>query len=304
MRLSTFFLAEQSAFLRRRNREWRHHLQRIRTFIGESLQRAPRDRPVLILGAGSGLEVPWDLAPRQSTGWDMDPASRLRTLMRWRRWPDWVFGDLTGSLEELQSLARRSIRQPGSDRARNPEVAARRLAGLIPSLHPEPRQLQQWLEQHRPALVVSANWMGQLGVVAQRLVEREFGRSSPWPEDPEDPDPLSEALDLWIGRVLQTHIQLLKACGAELCLVYDRAVIHGSTPLQLAPFQPEWTRQLQSPVDLSLSNPLPGMAVETLLPEPIQWERWLWTISKEQRHLIEAVTWTSRFHQDAIDKMK
>lgn len=297
MALSTFFLAEQSAFLRRNNREWRNHIQRVRAFIGDSLQRAPQDRPALILGAGSGLEVPWDLAPRLSTGWDLDPTSRMRTLLRWRRWPDWVFQDLTGGLKELQALTKRSIRQPGSDRLRDAELAARRLAGLIPSLNPNPRALRQWLELHRPAVVVGANWMGQLGVAAQRLIEREFGRSSPWVEDPEEPDPLADALDLWTRRAIQAHVALLKECGAELCLVYDRAVIHGNTPLQLGPFQPDWTRQLHSPSWLTLSDPLVGLETESLFQEPIRWERWLWAVSPEQRHLVEAVTWTPGFHQ-------
>lgn len=301
MKLSTFFLMEQSAFLRRRNREWAGHLNRIRAFIGESLQRADPDRPVLILGAGSSLEVPWDLAPRQSTGWDLDPGSRMRTLLRWRRWPGWVFEDITGGLGELQTLTRRSLYEPGSTRLRDPELAARRLAGLIRSLSPEPRALRQWLEVHRPALVVGANWMGQLGVVAQRTVEREFRHASPWVEDPEEPDPLSEALDLWVRRAVQAHIELLKTCGADLCLIYDRAVIHGDTPFQLGPFQPDWTRQLQSPDWLTISDPLAGLDMGSMLEKPIQWERWLWTISPEQRHVMEAMAWASRFHQDPLD---
>jgi len=296
VKLSTLFLAEQSAFLRRRTREWRNHLQRVRGFIGESLQRAPRDRPVLILGAGSGLEIPWGLAPAQSTGWDLDPSSRLRTCLRWRRWPDWVFEDLTGGLEGLQALARRSVRQPGSERLRARELAARRLAGLLASLDPEPVLLRQWLERHRPSLVVGANWMGQLGVLAQRLVEKAFRQGSPWVEDPEDPDPLAEALDQWVCRVLRSHVRVLRESGAELCLVYDRAVIHGDAPVQLGPFQPDWKRQLRSPGCLTLSDPMVGLEAEELLHAPMRWERWLWSLSPDQRHLMEAVAWTPGTH--------
>lgn len=296
MKLSTLFLAEQSAFLRRRTREWRQHIQRVRGFIGESLERAPRDRPVLILGAGSGLEIPWDLAPPRTTGWDLDPTSRLRTCLRWRRWPDWVFEDFTGGLDELQTLVRRSIHKPGSDRLRDTGLAARRLAGLIPSIDPDPRILRQWLERKRPSLVVGANWMGQLGVVAQRLVEKEFRHGSPWVGDPEAPDALSEALDQWVRRTIQSHVQVLRECGAELCMVYDRAVIYGDTPVQLGPFQADWTRQLQAPGCLTLSDPLMGLAAEHLLQEPARWERWLWSLSPGQCHLMEAAAWTPVSH--------
>ena len=298
MSLSTFFLAEQSAFLRRKNREWRHHLQRVHHFIGESLRQAPPDRPVLILGAGSGLEIPWTLAPRGTTGWDLDPLSRFRTLLRWRRWPDWVFEDFTGSLEGLVAVTRRSVRQPGSDRLRDPELAARRLAGLLPSLHPKPEALRLWLETHRPGLVVGANWMGQLGGIAQRLVEREFGKICPWVEDPEAPDPLEDALQVWTQRVLQAHLELLRDSGAQLCLVYDRALVHGSSPVQLGTFQADWTKQLHAPGRLTLTDLLGGLQVEPLLPNLTYCERWLWTLSREQRHLVEAVTSASRFHQD------
>lgn len=304
MKLSTFFLAEQSAFLRRRNREWKHHLRKVQAFIGESLQRAPRDRPVLILGAGSGLEVPWNLAPPDTTGWDLDPTSRVRTLLRWGCWPAWVFQDLTGSLEALRTLARRSVRQAWSGRTRDRELAARRLAGLMPSLQAKPVRLQQWLEAHRPSLVVSANWMGQLGSVAQRMMEQEFGTQSPWEEDPELRDPLAEALECWTRQTLQTHLQVLRESGAELCLIYDRAVIQGSSPIQLGPFEHAWTRQLQAASPLDLIDPLPGLEPGDHLPDPISWERWLWTISPEQRHLVEALAWRSRIHTDSLGGMK
>jgi len=294
--LSKFFLAEQSAFLKRKNREWRHHLQRVRSFIGSSLQSAPPERPVLILGAGSGLEIPWNLAPGPTTGWDLDPTSRLRTLLRWGRWPDWVFEDFTGGLEGLLAVTRRSVRQTWSGHHREPELAARRLAGLIPSLRPDPRVLGQWLDRHRPGLVVGANWMGQLGGVAQRLVEREFGRSSPWVEDPELPDPLAEALEDWTRRTVQAHLQLLKDSGAELCLVYDRALVQGEAAISLGPFEADWTRQLHASGSLSLTDLLEGFQPESVMGTPIRCERWLWTLSRHQRHLVEAATW----HQDSI----
>ncbi len=77
--LSRLLRREQFAFLARDHSAWGDHLDRVRAFLGEGLQSADPGRPVLILGAGSGLEVPWALAPADTTGWDGDPWSRLWT---------------------------------------------------------------------------------------------------------------------------------------------------------------------------------------------------------------------------------
>ncbi|MFN7959400.1 MAG: hypothetical protein U0P46_13890 [Holophagaceae bacterium] len=66
--LSRLLRREQWAFLARDRSAWGEHLGRVRGFLGEGLQAADPDRPVLILGAGPGLEVPWALAPPATTG--------------------------------------------------------------------------------------------------------------------------------------------------------------------------------------------------------------------------------------------
>lgn len=103
---------EQRAFLGRDRRAWDSHLAQVRSFLGAGLARADRGRPVWVLGAGSGLEVPWAIAPPGAAGWDADPWSRLRTFLRHRRWPRWEFTDLTGAMAGLDDLARRCAREP------------------------------------------------------------------------------------------------------------------------------------------------------------------------------------------------
>ena len=164
--LSRLLRREQWAFLARDRSAWGEHLERVRAFLGEGLQAADPARPVLILGAGSGLEIPWALAPRDTTGWDADPWSRAWTTLRHHRWAPWVFADLTGGLAELEATARRAARETWTGRGRDPEVAALRLAGLLPSLQPNPKSLRAWIEAHRPGTILVANVMGQFGVVA------------------------------------------------------------------------------------------------------------------------------------------
>jgi hypothetical protein len=288
--LASLLRREQVAFLARDHASWVEHLDRIRGFLGEGLQAADPARPLLILGAGSGLEVPWALAPPHTTGWDADPWSRLWTLARHRRWAPWVFADATGALVELDATARRAVQEPWSGRRRGREAAAQRLAGLLPSLHPDPAPLRDWIAAHQPGTILAANLMGQFGVVAQRLVEARFG-GPPWEEDPERADPLAEALEAWTRRTIEAFLGLLRDSGADLWLVHDRAVVFSGGPLQLGPWERDWTRQLQSDEVLEASDPLGGLDVAALLEEAaiLRRERWLWPVAPGQRHLAEAL---------------
>jgi hypothetical protein len=188
--LSRLLRREQFAFLARDRSAWGDHLDRVRAFLGEGLQSADPARPVLILGAGSGLEVPWALAPPDTTGWDGDPWSRLWTALRHHRWPPWVFEDLTGGMSELEATTRRAVMEPWSGHRRALEAAKTRLAGLLPFLVPDPGALRAWIGAHRPGTILVANVMGQFGVVAERSwkpslagppgIRTPNGRS-PWP---------------------------------------------------------------------------------------------------------------------------
>jgi len=291
--LSRLLRREQFAFLARDRADWEDHLARVRAFLGEGLQTADPARPVLILGAGSGLEVPWALAPPGTTGWDADPWSRWWTALRHRRWAPWVFEDLTGGLAELEATARRSVAEPWSGHRRDAETAARRLAGLLPSLHPLPQALRTWIQVHRPGTILVANVMGQFGVVAERLVEATFGLA-PWETDPERPDPLAVALDAWTRRTVEAFLGALRESEADLWLVHDRAVVFSGGDLHLGPWEPDWTHQLQSAqAAIEAGDALAGVEVAALLAAPgrelTHLERWVWPLAPGQRHLIETV---------------
>jgi hypothetical protein len=283
--------AEQRAFLGRDRGRWAGHLAEVRGFLGEGLRAADPRAPVLVLGAGSGLEVPWDLAPPGTVGWDADPWSRLRTLLRHRRWAPWVCQDLTGAMAELTDLAWRSARQPWSGRPRSTRTASRRLAGLLGSLAPDPAPLRTWIRQHRPGTILAANVMGQFGVGAQRAVERAFGGRTPWLPDPEQDDPLEQALNAWTARTVRAFLAVLLASGAGLWLVHDRAVLFGQTAVTLGPMQKKWIDQLRSACPVEASDPLCGVDVasEAEGREVALQHRWLWPVASGQTHLMEAI---------------
>ena len=291
MGLSKLLAKEQRAYLGRDRHGWEAHLTRARGFLGEGLRRADPARPVLILGAGTGLEVPWRLAPASTTGWDADPWSRLGTALRHRRFPPWVFGDFTGGFAELEAVARRSALQPGGQRRRPPELAIRRLAGLLPSLRPDAGPLRAWIRTRRPGTILVANVLGQLGCVAERAVEAAFRPAWPWTRDPEEPDALATALDAWAGRAVRAVCETLLESGAALWMLHDRAVVHGEVSVGLGPLGESWMQQLRGDLPLEVSDPLAGLdLLELFGTRPrIAFDRWLWPVGSGQTHLMEAL---------------
>ena len=283
--------AEQRAFLGRNRDRWDPHLAFCRAFLGEGLLAADPSAPVLILGAGSGLEVPWRLAPGSAVGWDADPWSRLRTWLRHRRFPPWVFSDLTGGLGPLAALAWRTARQPWSGRIRATGQATRRLAGLLTSLEPSPEPLRAGIRQHRPGTILAANVMGQFGVVAQRIVERAFQGRPPWVPDPDLPDPLDEAIQAWTARAVRAFMAALLDSGAGLWLLHDRGIIFGSTPVSLGPLVPDWVAQLRAAGPLEVSDPLCGVDIVSEIKDRAlaRHQRWLWPVAPGQTHVMEAM---------------
>lgn len=292
--LSRLLRREQRAFLARDRAGWEAHLARVRAFLGEGLRAADPARPLLVLGAGSGLEVPWALAPPRAEGWDADPWSRARTWLRHGRWVPWTFEDATGGLAELEATIRRCLGEPWSQRRRDPRAAGRRLAGLLPSLRPHPEALAAWIEAHQPGTLVAANLMGQFGVVAESLVETLFHPASPWEADPERPDPLAEALEGWTARAVSAFLEALARSGADLWLVHDRAVVFSAGRLELGPWTEAWADQLRtSAPPLEVRDALAGVDAQALLARRglavLHVERWLWDLAPGQRHLVEAI---------------
>lgn len=289
---------EQRAFLRRGRLAWAHHLAQVRDFLGEGLQRADPARPVLILGAGSGLEIPWHLAPRSTVGWDADPSSRLRTLLRHGRWAPWDFGDITGAFGPLRAAAERSIRESWSGRQRSTAIARLRLAAILPTLPTNPMALGSWIQKGRPGSILAANFMGQLEPTAQRILEQAFAPETPWEKDPENPDPLREALERWTERVIGGLLQVLRQSSAELWLVHDRAVLEEAPDLNLGSFTTDWRHQLQSAQPVEAWDPLCGAEVDAAMDGCVllRQARWLWPVGPGQLHLVEALAFDTKTH--------
>lgn len=282
---------EQKAFLARDRGVWGDHLLRIRSFLGVGLDRAEAAHSTLILGAGSGLEVPWGRAPKGTVGWDGDPFSRLRTLLRHGRWAPWVFADITGAFGPLRAAAQRAVRESWSDRRRPREIARRRLAALLPSLPVAPTALEAWIAIHRPGTILGANFMGQLAPLAQRIIEEVFAPEDPWESNPDESDFLADALDLWTARLLLHLLATLERSGAELWLVHDRAVLGGERAVRLGEFQSDWRGQLQAEGPLEAWDPLAGVNAVAALGtrSSLRQERWLWPVGSGQLHLVEAL---------------
>jgi hypothetical protein len=291
MNLGQLLAKEQRAYLRRDRRDWVEHLAKARAFIGEGLRQADPDRPALILGAGTGLEIPWQFAPNYTTGWDADPWSRAGTALRHRRFPPWVFDDFTGGFLELQATLDRAITLPGSRQRRPPDRAARRLAGLLPSLQPSAGPLRQWVQAHSPGTIIVANVLGQLGCVAERLVTSAFHPALPWVQDPDLPDPLAEALDAWTARAIQAVCEALRESGASLWLLHDRTIVHGNAAVTLGPLEESWVEQLRSRCPLEVSDPLLGLDMRRCISgrQETKCDRWLWPVAPGQVHLMEAL---------------
>lgn len=280
---------EQRAFLSRPRGAWASHLDQAQRFLGHLLASSDPDRPVLILGAGTGLEVPWSEAPRGTVGWDADPWSRLRTALRHRRWPPWHFEDATGAMGPLAAAAHRAARETWSGRLREPEVAQARLAALLPTLPVEPTLLREALETLRPATVIAANLMGQFGEVARREVEAAFAPLDPWDEAPE----LEAAFQAWHRRLLTAFLDALAQSGASLGLLHDRAVLEGPEIPALGPFADTWMQQLQGAGSVEAHDPLSGLDVlAVLVPRrPVLAQRWWWPVGPGQIHLVEALAY-------------
>lgn len=281
---------EQAAFLRRPRRDWADHLDRARGWFGEALAESPAGRPVLVLGAGWGLEVPWSLAPKGTVGWDADPLSRVGTFLRHGRWAPWRFGDFTGALGPLEDLIRRTVHQPWDGRRREASGALTRLALLLPGLPLAPSPLEAWIREHRPGLILSANVAGQLAPVARALVSRAFQPMNPFPEDPEAPDPLGEALEGFAARLVRDHFRVLAESGAELCVLYDRAVAFEGDLACDPGWTEDWRDQIRATGSLELSDPLcgvdPSAELSGLAPKAAA--RWVWPLGPGQVHLMEA----------------
>ncbi|MCL1894226.1 MAG: hypothetical protein FWG02_08345 [Holophagaceae bacterium] len=290
--LNRLFALEQLAFLRRPRKHWNTHLNLAREFIATALKTADPSRPILILGAGWGLEIPWRLAPKSTVGWDADPWSRLGTFFRHFRWAPWVFKDITGTFQELARVSRRVQTIEGRLVRRPVPVAAKRLAGLLPSVIPSPMALETWIQNKQPSTIICANILGQIKPMASKIIEVAFKPNSPWVIDPELPDSLNDALDVWVARVLKCILGIFQKSGSNLYLLHDRGVIHQDADLALGEWEDSWIEQIKSiEKHLEASDPLSGvdMLVELNKFTCHSKKRWIWPLGSKQIHIVEAL---------------
>ncbi len=305
MAMQSFFLGEQLAFLRRDRALWQSHLDKIRGFLGMGLARA-RQGPVLILGAGTGLEIPWEMAPQATWGWDADPWSRFGTLLRHRRLAPWKTGDITGVLSDFECLTQRALKESWSGRRRSPDIATCRLKALLESYEPRPADLEHWIESHQPKTILAANFMGQITHLLQSRVEKHWLPHNPWQTDPEQSDPLLEAVDAFGARTIRALLDVLKQSGAELWLVHDRATMDGfKAGASLGPFDPDWRSQLGAAMPaaghLEAYDPLAGVDIWGVFAGRtcLKAERWLWPVGEGQVHLMEALAFEASVTKNA-----
>jgi hypothetical protein len=201
---------------------------------------------------------------------------------------------MTSAFNELDKVSRRSAVIPGRWTLRPSHSAAKRLAGLMPSIPVAPRALREWIGEHRPGTIVCANVLGQLKPMAQRIIERAFRPMSPWVSDPELKDPLQEALDIWIAKLLKAILDVLRDSNSTLCLLHDRAVIHQEADIALGGWDDSWGGQIKtSEVILEASDPLSGVDfVAELNGLPCRRkERWIWPLAPKQIHIVEALAY-------------
>ncbi|MCL1909197.1 MAG: hypothetical protein FWG12_07535 [Holophagaceae bacterium] len=263
-----------------------------REFFGAALSEADPARPVLIIGAGWGLEIPWRSAPRNTFGWDADPLSRLGTLLRHRRWVPWVFDDLTGAFASLYKVSRRVQVIEGLGKLRPAQVAAKRLAWLLPSIPPSPQALERWVHDYRPGTIICANVLGQIKPMACRIVEAAFGHRSPWINDQDLADPLHDAINVWTAGILRSILQVLRSSNSSLFLLHDRGVVHQEADIALGEWTDSWAEQVKSNNSyLEASDPLSGLDILEEFNKLTckSKSRWIWPLGTSQIHIIEAL---------------
>jgi hypothetical protein len=183
---------------------------------------------------------------------------------------------------------------PGRWTLRPPQAAAKRLAGLLPSVPAAPRALNKWIREHGPGTIICANVLGQLRPLAQRIIEKAFKPMSPWAADPDMRDSLQEALDEWIAKMLKSILDALKNSNSALCLLHDRAVIHQDADIALGEWDDSWQGQLKTSERLlEASDPLSGVDfIEELGGLPCRAkERWIWPLATRQMHIVEALAY-------------
>jgi hypothetical protein len=171
------------------------------------------------------------------------------------------------------------------------------LAGLLPSAPHSPNALEAWIEKYRPGTIVCANVLGQIKPLAYRIVELAFKPRIPWVADQDLADPLQDALEIWISKVLSSILHILRQSGSNLYLLHDRGVVHQDADIALGDWTDSWLEQLQTKEkNLDVSDPWPGVDVLNELNSLscMAKSRWIWPLGPAQIHVVEALAYRQR----------
>lgn len=125
---------------RRYRSHWGHHLYTSQTLIREAVDRCPKDKPVLVLGAGSGYDLPLERLAAHPAGTDLVDAvslPRLRTFLR-------RYDNLRFDLKDVTGLLARY--------AKAPKGAALDINDALP------------FDTSGYGLIISANMLSQIGL--------------------------------------------------------------------------------------------------------------------------------------------
>lgn len=175
----------------RRNRAaWQPHLENTRAFILAAADRCGPGGSVAVYGAGLLLDVPLaELAARFREVHLLDIVFLRETRRKVRR-----FGNVTLVEHDATNIAEALCRD------------GRLRPGNLPEPSPSPPECVR-----RADLVVSLNILSQLAVMPRAHVAGHR-------DDLDD-----EQIDAWCGRIVATHLALLRSLDHHVCLVADHA---------------------------------------------------------------------------------
>ena len=181
------FLEEAIAMAARRKRcqaEWDAHFQNCQTAICEAVESCTQKRKIVIMGAGSLLDVPLDfLANQFNEVWLVDLVFLKDARKRVQPYANvrLIEQDVTDSLAACQN-------------------------GAV-----QAKSAQAWLDLSEVDCLVSLNLLSQLPLIPVSWLMKQFGISE-------------QQADVLAKQIIHEHLNLLNACAGVKCLIADRWV--------------------------------------------------------------------------------
>ena len=202
------FLEEAIAMAARRKRcraEWDAHFQNCQTAICDAVERCTQKRKIVIMGAGSLLDVPLDDLAKEfdevcliDLVFLKDARKRVRPFSNVHL----LEQDVTDSLAACQKGA----------------VQAQSVIS----------QGQAWLDLNEVDCLVSLNLLSQLPLIPVSWLMKHFGISE-------------QQADTLAKQLINEHLNLLNACSGVKCLITDRWVTEvDAQGKEIDGFDPLW----------------------------------------------------------------